>query len=141
MNKGYESVQRWTSKVDLFKFDYIFVPIHLPDHWALSVIFGKSRSIRYYDSLGGQDAGVTWNLEKYLKREHETRKMKPLRIKYNRETVKDSPRQSLTSLDCGIYLMTAAEQISRSIKPAFEQIEMIDYRKKIAFEILKHRLL
>jgi sentrin-specific protease 7 len=35
---NYEAVKRWTSKIDLFKYDYIVVPINADTHWYLAVI-------------------------------------------------------------------------------------------------------
>ena len=43
LNKGqrsinYENVKRWTSKVDLFTYDYVIIPINEMSHWYLAVI-------------------------------------------------------------------------------------------------------
>ena len=35
--KGHQALKRWTRKVDIFSFDFIFVPIHLGMHWCLAV--------------------------------------------------------------------------------------------------------
>ncbi|KAI9822617.1 MAG: hypothetical protein M1827_000336 [Pycnora praestabilis] len=35
---NYELVQRWTSKVDIFNYDYIVVPINESAHWYVSII-------------------------------------------------------------------------------------------------------
>ncbi|VDN60599.1 unnamed protein product [Dracunculus medinensis] len=49
--KGYQSVKRWTRKVDIFSFDIILVPIHLSAHWCLAVIDFSNKFIEYYDSM------------------------------------------------------------------------------------------
>ncbi|KAJ3023664.1 hypothetical protein HKX48_001888 [Thoreauomyces humboldtii] len=36
---GYERVKKWTSKVDLFKKKYIFIPINENMHWYLALIY------------------------------------------------------------------------------------------------------
>jgi hypothetical protein len=36
---GYNEVKKWTSKVDLFKYLYVFVPINLKAHWHLVVVY------------------------------------------------------------------------------------------------------
>ncbi|KAL7748966.1 hypothetical protein RI367_005614 [Sorochytrium milnesiophthora] len=40
---GFERVQKWTKKVDLFRFKYIFVPINEKLHWFLALIVNPSR--------------------------------------------------------------------------------------------------
>lgn len=37
--QGYDSIKRWTRKIDLFSFDLVFVPIHLGVHWCLAVSY------------------------------------------------------------------------------------------------------
>ena len=139
ISEGYEAVQRWTKKVDIFKFDQILVPIHSPNHWTLAVIFVKDRTIKYFDSNGGRDNGVLFDLEKYLKREYSKTKVREL-PKYKTEIVKDNPRQS-NDKDCGVFMLCAAEHISRNADLNFDSIHMIYYRKKIAYEVLHFQLM
>ena len=134
----YDAVKKWTAKVDLFKYDMILVPIHLPDHWTLAVIH-KNKTIRYYDSLGGRGNAVLLTLEQFMIREHLARKT-PLKGKYKRETVTDNPKQS-ESLDCGLFVCCYGEHLSRNAPLAFEQIDMKYFRYKVAYEILKYKLL
>ena len=44
MAMGYRSVRRWTKGVDLFKKDFIFVPINEALHWSLAVIYRPGAS-------------------------------------------------------------------------------------------------
>ncbi|KAF5369360.1 hypothetical protein D9758_002595 [Tetrapyrgos nigripes] len=37
--EGYQSVRRWTSKFDLFKKDFIIIPINEAMHWYLAIIY------------------------------------------------------------------------------------------------------
>lgn len=52
---GYNSLRRWTRKVDIFSYDLILIPIHLGLHWTLSVIDFSCQEIRYYDSMNGNN--------------------------------------------------------------------------------------
>ena len=47
----YPRVRRWTSKIDLFSFDKVIIPLHLGNHWALAVINMNRKRIEYYDSM------------------------------------------------------------------------------------------
>lgn len=35
---NYEGVQRWTSKVDIFTYDYVVIPINEDQHWYLAIV-------------------------------------------------------------------------------------------------------
>ena len=35
---------------DIFKYDLLFIPIHLPGHWTLAVMDMKTSTATYYDS-------------------------------------------------------------------------------------------
>lgn len=50
-NRGYEGVERWTSKVDIFGFDLLLFPIHSTDHWSLVAIDLKKDEYGYFDSM------------------------------------------------------------------------------------------
>ena len=54
-NFGPSSMQRWTKKVDLFRYSLVLVPVHWGTHWCLAAIDMDSKSIVYYDSAGGDD--------------------------------------------------------------------------------------
>ena len=55
MDAGYNAVKRWTKKVDLFSYSLVLVPVHLGMHWCLATIDMDSKSIVYYDSMGGNN--------------------------------------------------------------------------------------
>uniref|UniRef100_A0A915DPH5 Ubiquitin-like protease family profile domain-containing protein n=1 Tax=Ditylenchus dipsaci TaxID=166011 RepID=A0A915DPH5_9BILA len=56
VDKGPSSVLKWTKDVDLFFFDVLLLPIHLPGHWTLAVVLNRRKRIDYYDSMGGNGA-------------------------------------------------------------------------------------
>lgn len=54
LRRGMEGVCRWARGVDLNQRDIVFIPINQSNsHWSLVVVHPKSRSLAYYDSLGG----------------------------------------------------------------------------------------
>ena len=56
---NYEAVERWTSKVDLFSYDYIIVPVNEHSHWYLAVIYNAPKLLKpkpNVDSSQSQDA-------------------------------------------------------------------------------------
>ena len=57
-------VRRWTRKFQyLLEYDYIVVPVHLPQHWVLVVVNFAHRRIHYFDSLhAGAGDSVYFNL-------------------------------------------------------------------------------
>lgn len=40
---GYENVRRWTRKVDIFAYDFLFVPVNMSFHWSLAIICNPGR--------------------------------------------------------------------------------------------------
>lgn len=40
---NYEAVERWTSKVDLFSYDYIIVPVNEHSHWYVAIIYNAPK--------------------------------------------------------------------------------------------------
>ena len=47
MNRGTPAVEKWTKDVDIFDFDLILVPIHLPKHWCLAVVDFRTPGVFY----------------------------------------------------------------------------------------------
>eukprot|EP00911_Craspedida_sp_UC1_P000752 UC1_evm1s575 len=71
---GYDGVRRWTKKVDIFSNEMLLVPVHLPRHWALCVVWLTARRLEYYDSLGGSGGRILRLVMSYLEAEHLARR-------------------------------------------------------------------
>jgi Ulp1 family protease len=71
---GYNSLRRWTKKVDLFTYNLVLVPIHLGVHWTLAVIDFDCKEIKYYDSMNGNNGECLNALRNYLKDEYADKK-------------------------------------------------------------------
>ena len=73
-SKGYNGVRRWAMRAKLggkrlLDTEEILIPINDCAHWTLLVISGKDRTIRYYDSLGGEPKKYTDFALQYLAKE------------------------------------------------------------------------
>jgi hypothetical protein len=57
----YKNVARWPkrAKVNVCELKKIFIPIHLPGHWAVVYIDVENKEIFYYDSLRGSGESFT----------------------------------------------------------------------------------
>lgn len=141
---GYNSIRRWTRKVDIFTFDYLLVPVHLGNHWCLAFVDLTDRIISYYDSLGGGPNGCCDTLLEYLRYESNDKKKQDLddenwRLldQYHTEGI---PRQQNCS-DCGVFACTYAEYLTRQAKLNFSQEHMPYFRKKMIYELVTKRIL
>lgn len=138
-DSNYNSVRRWTRKVDIFNHDILLVPVHLGNHWCLAVINFQRKSVSYYDSLGGGSNGCCRILLDYLKAESLDKKK--LCFDYENWTTKEMysegiPKQKNCS-DCGVFACTYAEYLTRPSKLDFEQNSMPYFRRKMIYEITK----
>lgn len=65
----YGNVQKWMSKIDIFKLVRLCIPIHNNNnHWIALIVFlgHEGISIVCYDSLCGDNMRVMNNIEQYL---------------------------------------------------------------------------
>lgn len=140
-DQGYDSLKRWTKKVDVFAHDFIAVPIHLGVHWCMAVINLKEKTIRYYDSMGSPNERCLQLLLDYLSDEHLDKKKADFDTTgWKLESVRDIPQQ-MNGSDCGMFSCTFAEFLTRNEKITFSQQDMPYLRRKMVLEILKGELL
>ena len=64
---GHSAVKRWTRKVNIFDYDLVFFPIHLGNHWTLDYADIRKKTLRYCDSMGGNNPKCLAALFDYLK--------------------------------------------------------------------------
>lgn len=138
---GHTSLKRWTRKIDIFAQDLIVVPIHLDIHWCMSIIDFRDKSIRYYDSMGGNNLKCLSALRQYLEDESLDKKKQPYDTSnWKLECAKNIPQQ-MNGSDCGVFSCMFAEYISANKKITFTQQDMPYFRNKMVYEILKSTLL
>lgn len=144
-SNGYESIKRWTRKVDIFSFDMILIPIHLGIHWCCAEINMKEKAIRYYDSLHNSNKTCLKLLHEYLIEEHKDKKGTDGNAEFDFEkwtlsSPKNIPCQQ-NGYDCGVFTCVYAEYRSRDADFTFSQKNMYYFRDKISYEIIKGALL
>lgn len=141
VDQGYNSLKRWTRKVDIFDHDLILVPVHLGAHWCLATIDFKKKGIFYYDSMGGDNNRCLKALIGYLEAEHMDKKKSPYDTSdFICENVKEIPQQNNQS-DCGMFTCKNAEYLSREALITFTQEDMPYFRRRIIYEIVTDTLL
>lgn len=116
---GYQSVARWTRRVDIFAKDIILVPCNLGNsHWTCAAINFRRGRIEYYDSMGGRNYRLVEKLRDYLHQEMKDKgktfqgtavDIDALDEYYGANT---SPQQR-NGFDCGIFVCATLEQLSR----------------------------
>ncbi|KAG8325040.1 SUMO1 sentrin specific peptidase 1 [Homalodisca vitripennis] len=141
ISQGYNSLKRWTKKVDIFDKEFLLVPIHLGIHWCMATVDFRDRTIRYYNSMESENNTCLYALLNYLNEESLDKKKKEYDISdWKTENVKDIPQQ-MNGSDCGVFSCMFAEYLSRNAKITFSQKDMPYFRRKMVYEILAKRLL
>jgi sentrin-specific protease 1 len=162
----YIGVKKWSKKVNVFKQDKLFFPIHKNSHWTLAVIFMLKKEIRYYDSMMGDNSNngmgiiIFDSLLLWMKDVH-TNFIWSEELKQNVDrsaittppvdwtqwrlvntNINDVPQQ-VGSNDCGVFTIMFADFISNNInlKNAFNQTDINHFRMMIAASIIKNRLI
>ncbi|XP_015190659.1 PREDICTED: sentrin-specific protease 1-like [Polistes dominula] len=141
LSGGHSSLKRWTRKIDIFAQDIIVVPIHLGIHWCMSIIDFRDKSICYYDSMGSSNPKCLSALRQYLEEESMDKKKKSFDTSdWKLISAKNIPQQ-MNGSDCGVFSCMFAEYICANRKITFTQEDMPYFRNKMAYEILKNKLL
>jgi len=143
LKDGFNSLKRWTRKVDIFSHNLILIPIHLGLHWTLAVIDFNCKEIRYYDSVNGNNNECLKALRNYLKDEYADKKNGAQLDLTNWSCihVKDIPQQ-MNGSDCGMFTCKYAEYISRGKTTFnFNQSHMPYFRRRMIYEIVNKALM
>ncbi|CAL8068415.1 unnamed protein product [Calicophoron daubneyi] len=141
---GYSGVRRWTRQLNLMDQDLVLIPIHDRGmHWCLACIDFRSKTITYFDSMGSPNDRCLKELKSYLENECLDKKGHPLPDSdlWRLVNPEDTVPQQFNGSDCGVFMCTFGEFISRNVKFAFTQEDMPGIRKRMIFEILTQQLL
>lgn len=138
----YNSVRRWTTTKKLGGYsvldcDRIVVPINQNNmHWVLSVINVKEQTVEHYDSMGGCDQMSIKNLKRYIADEATHKRQETLETSGWAQFVPhDIPHQQ-NAHDCGMFMCTFADYISREQSFEFGQEDMPHLRRRMACNLL-----
>ena len=129
-------------KVDIFDKQFMFIPCHMNQaHWTLCLVDFFQKKVVYYDSMGAKRFDVVETIKNYLKEEHLDKKKFKIDLSEWESVCMgvDSPQQTNGS-DCGVFMCTTAEFISRNYKLNFCQAEIPLLRKTMVVEILQAKL-
>ncbi|XP_008184583.1 sentrin-specific protease 2-like isoform X1 [Acyrthosiphon pisum] len=142
---GYDSVQRWTKKVNIFSKKKVFFPINVLRfnfaHWILIVADMEKQELIYYDSLAhNYEFKIQCKIFDYLVAEHRRKLGKDLPIEDWNFVKGFNPMQS-NGTDCGVFVCTIAEYLSRDAAFNFSQPNMLSFRKLIALELTSQELI
>ncbi|KAM4702052.1 sentrin-specific protease 1 [Discoglossus pictus] len=140
---GYQTVKRWTKKVDIFSINILLIPIHLGVHWCLAVIDFRKKSVTYYDSMGGLNNDACRILLQYLKQESMDKKGIVFDANGWIMSSKKSQEipQQMNGSDCGMFACKYADYITKDKPITFTQHHMPYFRKRMVWEILHQKLL
>ncbi|KAI8929794.1 hypothetical protein BC831DRAFT_442081 [Entophlyctis helioformis] len=134
--QGFNSVRRWTRRIDLFSKDYVIVPVHLGAHWTCAAISLKHKRFEYYDSLHGDNELCLELLRSYIAQESVDKKKTAMDLdEWEDYMPKDIPAQQ-NGFDCGVFTCMFMEHIAREAPFTFSQKHMPVLRQRIAYEIL-----
>lgn len=140
---GYKNVQRWTKNVDIFDYDIIAIPVHIPSiqHWCMAICNMMFKTINYYNSMGQPNDRLLDRLIYYLHKEHFDKKKIELDMtQWTCNNVADHPQQ-VNGYDCGVFSCMTAEFICRNRQIIFTQSDMEYFRKKMTMEICYGKML
>ncbi|CAD5206756.1 unnamed protein product [Bursaphelenchus okinawaensis] len=138
--RGFAGVKRWTRKVDVFSYDVILIPVHMGNHWCMSMIDFTRQGIFYFDSLGGKNTTCLRLLGNYLMEEHMDKKKSSYDVSMWTFECPAVPMQ-LNGSDCGVFSSIFAEFSSRLCEFKFDQRVMPYYRQRMVYEIVNKKLL
>ena len=134
-------MENWTNDVNIFSFDFILFPIHIPLHWFLAVVDMHRPSISVYDSHPSRESAETCmrHIQGYLYDEYENKKRRPLCAKFSSIIPSNIPLQN-NGFDCGVFLCQYAKSISRREPFSFCQQDMPAIRRTMTWELVTNNL-
>lgn len=102
----------------------------------MAVAFVKERRLQFYDSMGGSGRHYLIDLERYFNDEHKDKKKTEDTRKWTLvPCTGDTPRQK-NVVDCGVFICTFAEFLSRDRPLTFSQDDIYLCRNRIAHSLL-----
>ncbi|KAJ9174962.1 hypothetical protein P3X46_013554 [Hevea brasiliensis] len=144
---AFQRVRKWTRKVNLFKKDYIFIPVNYSLHWSLIVICHpgevanfrddecgralKVPCILHMDSIRGSHRGLKNLIQSYLCEEWKERHgdtLDDVSSKFSRlQFVPLELPQQENSFDCGLFLLHYVELFLEEVPINFSPFKITEF--------------
>ena len=143
LEKGYEGIKRWSkrAKIDgkkLYDVQDVFIPINRNFHWTVLVVSPKNKTIRYYDSLGGNGRIFVSAALQWLGGELGAAFVEG---DWMMDVAAASPLQNNAS-DCGVFAITTSKQLMLGRSPMeYGPAEIPTQRRRIVAELVAGKLL
>ncbi|XP_051981280.1 sentrin-specific protease 3-like [Xyrauchen texanus] len=137
--KGYDGVKRWTKNVDIFKKNFLLIPIHLEVHWSLVCVNVPQRSITYFDSQRTLNRRCPKHIAKYLQAEAIKREQKEFYTGWKGFFKMNVARQNNDS-DCGAFVLQYCKCLALEQTFSFGQQDMPKLRRQMYKELCRCKL-
>lgn len=135
----YESVRKWTTGVDIFSLEKIFIPINLGNaHWTLGYINIPNKQIHYYDSKNGKGSIYMNAMMQWLKDESSDKKYYDI-IESEWEKISEHKtiHQQSNNVDCGIFVIVCSDFLFDDLPLLYKEEQMNEFRIKIGTDMLR----
>lgn len=132
-----QRVLKYTKNINIFKFKFLYFPVHLNSHWIFVCYDTIKNNLEYRDSFNQKDLCVIKNISKYL--EHEYQRINKIVLTCNILDI-DFVEEQSNSYDCGVFLlMYAKHRIYEQDKFKYKNMKI--YRKIILHEIILNKII
>ncbi|ETO13235.1 peptidase [Reticulomyxa filosa] len=126
----------------IFDFHKVIFPINIDNtHWACGCLNIRDKRLELYDSMGYQDIHFFRTMHRYIKDEIKDKKVQIAIETSWVEYFPDSIPLQNNSCDCGVFTCKFMDWLCDDLCPDFDQSNMLEFRAKIAFEIIEKRLI
>lgn len=134
-------VKKQTENVDIFAHDLILVPVPKKHHLCMAIINMKKKTIDYHDSRAQPNDNALNKLAEFLKFESLNKKKVQFDMSdWKMNNVQNIPLQEVDG-DCAVFSCMFAEFVTRKLPIEFTQNDIPYFRKKMAYEIIKGKML
>ena len=141
----YDQVKRWTKsrRIDnnIFEYKQVIIPINLSNtHWILIYVDISEKTVISADSMGsnGRSTVYTRAVMRWVADEHAARQIPFDTTSWTQKSLRanEYPRQD-NDFDCGVFVIMAAEYLTKYRALNFDPARMEFFRMHIAMNILK----
>ncbi|KAL4660623.1 sentrin-specific protease 3-like [Arapaima gigas] len=137
--KGYEGVKRWTKNVDIFRKEFLLMPIHLEVHWSLVCVDVPHRVITYFDSQRTLNRRCPKHIAKYLQAEAIKKEQRDFLAGWKGIFKMNVARQNNDS-DCGAFVLQYCKCLALGHPFHFGQQDMPQLRRLMYKELCDCKL-